>query len=96
MRSLNNLPVRRAIPLGYMPEDELCEGHCKRVELDLGLARVPAVERPTGFDFAAKLGLARRMVDELATRRMPSESRNIVLLGPTGVGKLRPPIALGV
>lgn len=41
-------------------------------------------------------GLDRRIIDELATGRFLHEGRNLVLLGPPGVGKTHLAIGLGI
>lgn len=82
--------------LGYLLDGELAERQRKRVELNLMFARFPVVKRLAEFDFAAQPGLDRRLVEELATGRFLSEGRNVVLLGPPGVGKTHLAIALGV
>jgi DNA replication protein DnaC len=82
--------------LGHLLDGELAERHRKRVELNLNFARFPAVKRLEDFDFAAQPGLDRRLVEELATGRFLYEGRNVVLLGPPGVGKTHLAIGLGV
>lgn len=82
--------------LGYLLDGELRERHRKRVELNLSFARFPAVKRLEDFDYAAQPGLDRRLVEELATGRFLYEGRNVVLLGPPGVGKTHLAIGLGV
>ena len=82
--------------LGYLLDGELRERHRKRVELNLNFARFPAVKRLEDFDFAARPGLDRRLVEGLATGRFLYEGRNVVLLGPPGVGKTHLAIGLGV
>jgi DNA replication protein DnaC len=81
--------------LGYLLDGELAERHRRRVELNLSFARFPAVKRLEDFDFAAQPGLDRRLVEELATGRFLYEGRNVVLLGPPGVGKTHLAIGLG-
>jgi len=82
--------------LGYLLDGELAERHRKRVELNLKFAKFPAVKRLDQFEFAAQPGLDRRLIDELATGRFLAEGRNVVLLGPPGVGKTHLAIGLGV
>lgn len=82
--------------LGYLLDGELVERHRKRVELNLTFARFPAVKRLEDFDYAAQPGRDRRLVEELATGRFLYEGRNVVLLGPPGVGKTHLAIGLGV
>lgn len=82
--------------LGYLLEGELQERHRKTVALNLQFARFPYLKRLEEFDFAAQPGLDRRLLDELATGRFLYEGRNIVFLGPPGVGKTHLAIALGV
>jgi DNA replication protein DnaC len=69
---------------------------CPRVAINLQLAKFPYLKRLEQFYFAAQPSLDRRLVEELATTRFLSEGRNLVLLGPPGVGKTHLVVALGV
>src|SRR5262249_46832999 len=82
--------------LGYLLDGELAQRQRQRVELNLQFAKFPCVKRLDTFDFAAQPGLDRRLVEELATLRFLSEGRNVILLGPPGVGKTHLAIGLGV
>ena len=82
--------------LGYLLDGELSERQRRRVELNLQFARFPALKRLDGFDYGAQPGLDRRLIEELATGRFLYEGRNVVLLGPPGVGKTHLAIGLGV
>lgn len=82
--------------LGYLLEGELSERHRRRVELNLQFARFPVLKRLEDFDWTAQPSLDRRLIEELATGRFLEEGRNVVLLGPPGVGKTHLAISLGV
>nr|ACX33971.1 IstB ATP binding domain-containing protein [uncultured bacterium RM44] len=82
--------------LGYLLDGEIQERHRKNVSLNLQFARFPYKKRLEDFDFAAQPGLDRRLIDELATGRFLAEGRNVVFLGPPGVGKTHLAISLGV
>jgi DNA replication protein DnaC len=82
--------------LGYLLSGELEERRRRTVELNLQFAKFPVLKRLADFDFTAQPGLDRRLVDELATGRFLYEGRNLVFLGPPGVGKTHLAIALGV
>lgn len=82
--------------LGYLLDGELAFRQEKTVRLNLQFANLPYRKRLADFDFAAQPGLDRRIIDELATGRFLEEGRNVVLLGPPGVGKTHLAIALGV
>jgi DNA replication protein DnaC len=82
--------------LGYLLEGELAERHRKCVALNLQFARFPYQKRLGEFDFAAQPGVDQRLLDELATGRFLYEGRNVIFLGPPGVGKTHLAIALGV
>jgi DNA replication protein DnaC len=73
--------------LGYLLEGELSERRRKRVELNLHFAKFPYLKRLEDFDYAAQPGVDRCLLDELATGRFLGEGRNVILLGPPGVGK---------
>jgi DNA replication protein DnaC len=82
--------------LGYLLAAELTARHQKTVELNLQFARFPVIKRLDDFDFTAQPWVDRRLVEELATGRFLHEGRNVILLGPPGVGKTHLAIALGV
>lgn len=82
--------------LGYLLEGELDQRRRKSVALNLQFARFPYQKRLEQFDFTAQPSIDRRLIDELATGRFLTEGRNVVLLGPPGVGKSHLAIALGV
>ena len=69
--------------------------HKRTVELNLKFAKFPLIKRLEDFDFAAQPGLDRRLLDELATGRYLSEGRNLIFLGPPGVGKTHLALSLG-
>lgn len=82
--------------LGYLLDGELAERHRRTVEMSLQFARFPVVKSLAEFDYKAQPGVDRRLVEELSTGRFLAEGRNIIFLGPPGVGKMHLAIALGV
>jgi DNA replication protein DnaC len=82
--------------LGYLLEGELQERRRKTVALNLQFAGFPVLKRLSDFDFAAQPSLDQRLIDELATGRFLAEGRNVIFLGPPGVGKTHLATALGV
>lgn len=82
--------------LGYLLDGELTERHRKRVKLNLQFARFPHIKLLEDFDFSMQPSIDRRIIDELSTGRYLSEGRNVILLGPPGVGKTHLAIGLGV
>lgn len=82
--------------LGYLLEGELEDRRRRSIELSLQFARFPCRKRLEDFDYAAQPSIDRRLVEELATGRFTADGRNVVLLGPPGVGKTHLAIALGV
>jgi DNA replication protein DnaC len=69
--------------------------HKRAVELNPKFAKFLLLKRLEDFDFAAQPGLDRRLLDELATGRYLSEGRNLIFLGPPGVGKTHLDLSLG-
>ncbi len=82
--------------LGYLLEAEIDARHQQTVRLNLQFSKLPYRKRLSEFDFTAQPSVDRRLIDELATGRFLSDGRNIVFLGPPGVGKTHLAIALGV
>jgi DNA replication protein DnaC len=82
--------------LGYLLEGELRFRHEKTVKLSLQFAKLPYPKRIEDFDFMEQPSIDKRLIEELATLRFLSEGRNIVLLGPPGVGKTHLAIGLGM
>ncbi|GAC1670945.1 MAG: IS21-like element IS21 family helper ATPase IstB [Candidatus Acidiferrum sp.] len=82
--------------LGYLLEGELRSRHEKTVRLNLQFARLPYFKRLEEFDFSQQPSIDRRLIEELATLRFLQEGRNLVFLGPPGVGKTHLAIALGM
>jgi DNA replication protein DnaC len=82
--------------LGYLLSAEVEHRQAKTTALNLQFARFPVKKRLSDFDFDAQPGLDRRLIEELATGRFLHEGRNLIFLGPPGVGKTHLAISLGV
>ena len=82
--------------LGYLLEAEIASRHERTVALNLKFSKLPYLKRIAEFDFKEQPSVDRRLIDELATGRFVSDGRNVVFLGPPGVGKTHLAIALGV
>lgn len=82
--------------LGYLLDGEIRTRHLRSVELNKKFARFPVQKTVPEFDFAAQPAVDRRLIEELATGRFLAQGRNIIFLGPPGVGKTHLAIALGM
>jgi DNA replication protein DnaC len=66
------------------------------VAMKIKLAHFPFLKTLDAFDFAFQPSINERQVQELATMRFVASGENVLLLGPPGVGKTHPVIALGM
>jgi DNA replication protein DnaC len=77
-------------------ELEVEETRARRQRGRLRYARYPVHKTLAEFDFDFQPSLDRKLIAELSTLRFVEERRNVILLGPPGVGKTHLGIALGV
>jgi DNA replication protein DnaC len=75
---------------------ELSERFERRVAANLRLSGIPVKKTLEEFDYAAQESIPKRTVEELATLRFLRNGENILLLGPTGVGKTHLAIGLAL
>jgi len=68
----------------------------KGVESRLSQARLPCIKTLEAFDFGFQPSIGRKVIGEPAGLSFVERAENAVLLGPPGVGKTHPAIALGV
>jgi DNA replication protein DnaC len=83
--------VKRQASLGEFLEKILsaeCEGRDQRSrEVLLKLATLPSIKTLEGYDFAFASGAPRKQIVELGGLAFIERAENVVLLGPSGVGK---------
>lgn len=82
--------------LEHLLQLEVEETRARRQRGRLRYARYPVHKTLAEFDFNFQPSLDRKQVAELSTLRFMEEHRNVILLGPPGVGKTHLAIALGV
>jgi DNA replication protein DnaC len=76
--------------------DEVNATEARRAAGRLRFAHYPLRKSLTDFDFSFQPSIDRKVVSELSTLRFVEEKRNVLLLGPPGVGKSHLAIALGI
>lgn len=82
--------------LARLSELELIERERRLVERRIKQAGFPTVKQLESFDFKAIPDLNKLMVLELARCEYVSRRENVILLGPSGVGKTHLALALGL
>jgi DNA replication protein DnaC len=70
--------------------------HRKGVESRLKMARFPWIKTLDQFDFSFQPSVDKKVIRELSTLAFVDRAENVIILGPTGVGKTHLAIALGV
>ncbi len=75
---------------------EVTATRARRARGRLRFAHYPVHKTLADFDFDFQPSLDRQLVAELSTLRFVEEHRNVILLGPPGVGKTHLAIALGI
>jgi DNA replication protein DnaC len=82
--------------LGRLLEPELAARRQRVIDTNLRFAGLPYLKRLDDFDFSFQPSIDPTLVEELATGRFLADGRNVLLLGPPGVGKTHLAIALGI
>ena len=82
--------------LEHLLDLEVEATRARRLRGRLRFARYPVHKRLGDFDFDFQPELDRKLVAELSTLRFVEDRRNVLLLGPPGVGKTHLAIALGI
>lgn len=82
--------------LNRLLEEEISFRQERAIRMRLKLARFPAVKTIDTFDFDFQAELDKEAVLSLFGLSFVSEKENVILIGPSGVGKTHLAIALGV
>lgn len=82
--------------LSYVCDEELSFKQDKRCEMNIRLAKFPAIKTLEGFDFKFQPSICGKQIKELAKGRWIADGENVIFLGPPGVGKTHLAVALGI
>jgi DNA replication protein DnaC len=82
--------------LNLLLEDELTFRQERAIKMRLKLAKFPVVKSIDAFDFSFQPELDKESVLSLFALSFVREKENIIMIGPSGVGKTHLAIALGV
>lgn len=76
--------------------EEVATTRARRLKTRMANAHLPRNKTLANFDFDFQPSIDRHVVAELSTLRFIEEKRNVLLVGPPGVGKSHLAVALGV
>jgi len=82
--------------LARLIELELIDREARMVDRRIKTARFPAIKSLESFDFDAIPTLNRKLVLDLARSEFVDRRKNIIALGPSGVGKTHVAIGIGL
>ena len=82
--------------LNIVLEEELAFRQERAIRMRLKLAKFPVIKSIDGFDFSFQPDLDKESILSLFSLSFVAEKENIILIGPSGVGKTHLAISLGV
>lgn len=82
--------------IAELVEYELAQRNANRIRRNYKQARFPANKRLEQFDFQHQTTITKREVNELLDFNFIDERRNVIFIGPPGVGKTHLAISIGI